>query len=209
MIILRRLFAVALATFATACVQPEPLLDSAGQPIGATPQSIGAVTTVPAGECAPGCGVRTGYHLECPSDSTVMASWCPESPVCSDMDQCQSAQLAACNDACPGGCVTIYDGPASCCDCGPGDGSGGAGVGGGDPGAGGGGDVGPGGGGVGAGDPGAGGAGAGGGDPGAGGAGVGGGDPGAGGGGVGAGGGAGGGASAATAVRRHPRCGHR
>lgn len=67
--------------------------------------------------CAPGCGRRTGYHLSCPTQGTVLPSWCPEEPTCGAMDACQANQLASCNANCPGGCVTVYDGPTSCCDC--------------------------------------------------------------------------------------------
>ena len=67
--------------------------------------------------CAPGCSVRTGYHLYCPSNAMIQPSWCPESESCGDMDQCQATQAAACDAMCPGGCVTVYDGPPSCCDC--------------------------------------------------------------------------------------------
>jgi hypothetical protein len=70
------------------------------------------------GTCAEGCSSRTGYHLYCASTQTTTASWCPESPVCGDMDNCQASQLASCNAGCPGGCTTTFDGPISCCDCG-------------------------------------------------------------------------------------------
>ncbi|MBK8256439.1 MAG: hypothetical protein IPK82_27695 [Polyangiaceae bacterium] len=131
MITIRRFVAVAFAAFAAACTPTEPPLGEAQQAVGNTTVAIEA--------CAPGCGVRIGYHLYCPSNTTVMASWCPESAACADMDQCQSDQLAACNADCPGGCVTVQDGPPSCCDCGTGGAAGGdAGVGGGNAGVGGG-----------------------------------------------------------------------
>ena len=90
------------------------LLAGCSDQLGSSTSALMGSATV----CEVGCSYQRGYQWSCPITGTISkTAWCPPSNTCSEIEQCQANQLAACNASCAAECLPVFDGTVTCCDC--------------------------------------------------------------------------------------------